>query len=148
MSLHFYSYARKGYEFIEEVSTKINATDTDKTGRMIRCVLRAIRNRLTYEASFELLAQLPMALKAIYADGWKFHLKFQKINNLDDFIAEVIKEDKHSGWNDLLSEHEVRETIVAVFQTLLHQKSVTEADLIRNLLPSDLKSLLTHEHSD
>ena len=145
MSLHFYSYARKGYEFIEDVSIKLNTTDTDKAGRMIRCVLRSIRNRLTNEESFGLLAQLPMALKAIYADGWKFSLKFQKINSLDDFIAEVIKEDKNSGWNDFSNVREASAAIVAVFQALLHQKSATEAEFIKNLLPSELKSLLTHE---
>jgi uncharacterized protein (DUF2267 family) len=143
MSLHFYSYARKGYEFIDEVAVELNTTDTDKIGRMIRCVLRALRNRLTFEESFGLLAQLPMALKAVYVDGWKPEQNLLKMNQISDFISEVVKEDYNSAWRDFSGEVEVSNVIIAVFKVLIHHISNVEAEIVLQVLPMDLQSILS-----
>lgn len=53
--------------------------------RIIRSVLHALRNRLSHQESFQLIAQLPMALKAVYVDGWKIKKEFQRISHLNEF---------------------------------------------------------------
>ena len=56
-----------------------------------------LRRRLTLDESFDLLAQLPMCIKAVYVDGWKPALFPDKsIKTLEDFIREVLEEDKRS----------------------------------------------------
>ena len=145
MSLHFYSYARKGYEFIDEVSRELKTTDTDKAGRMIRCVLRALRNRLTIEEGFSFMAQLPMALKSVFVDGWKMKKEYKKIQNMEDFSAEVLNEDAYSAWKDFTSSEEVKATILAVFKVLTRHIASNEAGIIFNVLPMDLQKLLQPE---
>jgi len=145
MSLHFYSYARKGYEFIDEVSRELKTTDTDKVGRMIRCVFRALRNRLTVEEGFNLMAQLPMALKSVFVDGWKLKSEYQKLSHLADFISETIKEDDRSAWRDFSGEEEAKASILAVFKVLTRQFSTTEVEIIIRVLPGDLQKLLQTE---
>lgn len=145
MSLHFYSYARKGYEFIDEVSRELNTTDTDKVGRMIRCVLRALRNRITIDDAFSLMTQLPMALKSVFVDGWKLNSEFQKLSHLDDFISEAIKEDDHSAWRDFSGKEDAKATIVAVFKVLTRHITPNEAEIIISVLPEDLQKLLHTE---
>ncbi len=142
MSLHFYSYARKGYEFIDEVSRELKTTDTDKVGRMIRCVLRALRNHLSIEDGFSLMAQLPMALKAVFVDGWKINSGNQKLAHLTDFIAEALKEDDQSAWKDFSGEDEAKISIIAVFKILKGHLAANEAQQINNVLPEDLQKLL------
>lgn len=145
MSLHFYSYARKGYEFIDEVARELKTTDSDKAGRMARSVLRALRHRLTIEESFHLLAQLPMALKGIYVDGWKVSLNFKQLDHVSDFISEVVKEDDNSAWRDFSNENDVKEAIVAVFKVLSRHITDEEMKELLEVLPEDLQLLLQEQ---
>jgi len=147
MSLHFYAYARKGYEFIDEVARELKTTDTDKAGRMTRCVIRAVRNQLSMEHSFGLMAQLPMALKAVYVDGWKYPGTNKNLNSLSGFIAEVVKEDDNSAWRDFSNEDEVKDTILCVFRVLSRHIVITEFENLIALLPADLKQNLSDELS-
>jgi uncharacterized protein (DUF2267 family) len=145
MSLHFYSYARKGYEFIDEVARELKSADSDKAGRMTRSVLRALRHRLTIEESFHLLAQLPMALKSIYVDGWKVSLNFKQLDHVSDFISEVIKEDDNSAWRDFSNENDVKDAIVAVFKVLSRHITDDEMKELLEVLPEDLQLLLQEQ---
>jgi len=52
-------------------------------------VFHALRNWLSHEESFQLLAQLPMALKGVYVDGWKFDKAFNRLSHINDFLDEV-----------------------------------------------------------
>ena len=143
MSLHFYAYARKGYEFIDEVARELKSNDVDKAGRMFRCVLRAIRNKLSPEASFGLLAQLPMAIKGIYVDGWRNPVKYQDTRETaKDFLSEVIREDDQSAWRDFSNESEVRDAVIAVYKVMSKHIVITEYENILKLLPSDMHELL------
>ena len=145
MSLHFYAYARKGYEFIDEVARELNSTDTDKAGRITRCVIRALRNRITIEESFSLITQLPMALKGVYVDGWKN----DDLNNSNgqniDFIKEVFKEDDNSAWRDFSNEDEVKLSIIAVLKVLSQHILVPEFENIIALLPTTMQIRIKSE---
>ncbi len=147
MSLHFYSYARKGYEFIDEVSKELKTTDTDKAGRMTKCVFRALRNRLTLDESLMFLAHLPMALKSVFVDGWKSGTKTGKLINMDDFVNEVVKEDDNSAWRDFSDKKAVHETITTVFRVLTKNITSGEIEKIMTVLPSDLQTILAVESS-
>ena len=52
-------------------------------------MFHALRNWLSHEESFQLLAQLPMALKGVYVDGWKFDKAFNRLSHINDFLDEV-----------------------------------------------------------
>ncbi len=56
MPLDFEKYAVKGNEFVRLVAEEL-LMSKDKTGRIIRAVLHALRNRLSHKESFQLLAQ-------------------------------------------------------------------------------------------
>jgi uncharacterized protein (DUF2267 family) len=145
MSMHFYSFARKGYEFIDEVAQELETEDTDKAGRITRSVLRALRNRLTLEESLHFLAQLPMMLKAIYVDSWSMTMNYEKMKHISDFISEVVKEDDASAWKDFSSSDEVQQSIIAVFKVLARHISPGEVENLMEVLPEDLQLVLQVE---
>jgi len=145
MSLHFYSYARKGYDFIDEVARELKTDDTDKAARMTRSVLRALRHRLTIEESFHLLAQLPMALKSVYVDGWKVSLNFKQLDHVSDIISEVVKEDDNSAAGDFSNKTDVRNAIVAVFIVLSRHITADEMKELLEVLPENLQLLLQEQ---
>ncbi len=143
MSLHFYAYARKGYEFIDDVATALHLDDTDKAGRLTRCVFRALRNQLSMEDSFRLVAHLPMALKAVYVDGWKINPKPEDEKISSDIISEVVREDANSAWRDFSNHDEVKNVVLGVFKVLLrHVGELEMTNLIAVLPPLLRKELL------
>ena len=142
MSLQFYAYARKGHEFVDEVARELSISDVDRAGRLTRCVFRALRNKLSVPESFKLVAQLPMALKAVYMDGWKHPEDLTFIATTSDFISEVIKEDDRSAWRDFSSEEDVRDAVSAVFRVLASHTVAGEFLNIVKVLPNELRSEL------
>jgi uncharacterized protein (DUF2267 family) len=93
MPLNFDKYAAKGNEFINALETELENKGRDHAARVLRSVFRALRNRLSVNESMQFAAQLPMALKAVYIDGWKPGKKQKRIQTMDDFANEVIHED-------------------------------------------------------
>jgi uncharacterized protein (DUF2267 family) len=92
MSPDFEKYAAKRNEFVSLVAAELQMPG-DEVGRIIQAVFHALRNRLSHEESFQLLAQLPMVLKGVYADGWHFDKDFSRITHINDFPDEVRMED-------------------------------------------------------
>lgn len=139
MSLQFYAYARKGHEFIDEVAHELPTSDIDRAGRMTRCVFRALRNHLPLADSFSLMAQLPMALKSVYADGWKLPSEENSNSRIADFLSEVVKEDDRSAWRDFSNEEEVEIAVKAVFRVLSRHMVAGEFIHILKVLPQGLR---------
>jgi uncharacterized protein (DUF2267 family) len=140
MALNFEKYAAKGNEFLNKLATRLGDVENrDRAGRVLRCVLRALRNRVTIEESLQLLSQLPMVIKALYVDGWKIHHEFTRIKTMEDFSEEVLKEDGHSAWRDFSSIEEATDAIEAVMKTLADYVSAGELHDVINLMPKEIK---------
>ena len=68
--MNFHKYADKGNLILNEVASELGKNEDKKlAGRMLRSVLHVLRSRLTIEESFQLIAQLPMAIKAVYENS-------------------------------------------------------------------------------
>lgn len=142
MSLDFEKYAQKGNEFLNYLMRELRTEDRDKASRILRAVLRALRNRLTTEESMQLIAQLPMALKATYVDGWKLTRAFERIKHLDELVYEVLLEDRNTASFDFQNEEGVKYAIGAVFRTLVRYISEGELEDILALMPREIKEFL------
>ncbi|MFM9911674.1 MAG: DUF2267 domain-containing protein [Chitinophagaceae bacterium] len=141
MSLHFDKYASKGNEFVQLVAEDL-AVSPDKAGRIIRAVLHALRNRLTHEESFQLLSQLPMALKGVYVDGWRFNKDFNRINRLTDFLDEVKQEDGNQAGYDFGNNAKALAAIATVFNAMHYFVSDGEMNDIIAVMPEALKKFI------
>jgi uncharacterized protein (DUF2267 family) len=140
MTLNFEKYAAKGNEFVNKVADRLGDVENrDRAGRVLRSVLRALRNRLSVEESLQLISQLPMAIKAVYVEGWKAHHEFYRIKTLDDFCEEVMKEDGLAAWRDFSSMEEAKEAIEAVMKTLADYVTAGELHDIIDLMPKEIK---------
>jgi len=114
----------------------------EKAGRVIRAVLHALRNRLTHEESFQLIAQLPMALKGVYVDGWWFEKDFNRISHVDDFLDEVREEDSGLAGYDFGNNKRARAAVAAVFKAMNYFVSEGEMNDIIAVIPQELKMLI------
>ena len=117
MSLDFLQYAAKGNAFVNKIAEELNVP-RDQAGRIVRAVFHALRDRLSTDESFQFLAQLPMALKGVYVDGWKHQETFVRIRHLDDFLDQIRQEDKGTAGYDFGNNQRALKAVSVVFQTL------------------------------
>ncbi len=140
--MNFEKYAAKGNLFLKELAKELGDPENkDKAGRILKAVLKALRDRLSHEESMHLLAQLPMCIKAIYVDGWKLTKTPEKIKNIQEFIQEVRKYDIPRAEQDFKDDKEAEKAIRAVFKVIKRHISDGEAYDIKAELPKQLKEL-------
>ena len=138
MSLDFLEYAAKGNAYVNRVAETLQV-QRDQAARIVRSVLHALRNRLSHEESFQLLAQLPMALKAVYVDGWKHSDSYLRIRRPEEFLDEIRKEDDGVAGYDFGNDQRAALATAAVLNILFESISEGEARSILNTLPESLK---------
>ena len=139
--MNFEKHAAKGNEFVHRLAIRLgDEKNRERAGRVLRCVLRALRNHLSIEESFQLMAQLPMAIKAIYVDGWAPSQVHARIKTIEALAEEVRKEDGLSVENDFPGISDAMDGIEAVIKTVADYVSAGELHDIVSILPAGMKS--------
>ena len=141
MTLDFNKYAMKGNEFLNRLEENLGSADRAHAARILRSTFRVLRNHLTFEESLQLLSQLPMAIKSVYVDGWKKG-EHQKIKTVDEFLIEVIHEEKDGAWKDFGSKEDIVDCVRAVIDTMRLYVSSEEIDQALGTLPRRLRAVL------
>ena len=141
MLFDFEKNAVKGNEFVRLVAEELEVP-LDKAGRIIRAVFHALRNRLSHEESFQLLAQLPMSLKGVYVDGWRFDKVFNRISYINDFLDEVRQEDSGLAGYDFGNNSKAGDAVASVFKALNYFVSEGEMNDIIDVMPTELKQFI------
>jgi len=141
--MNFEKYAAHGNAFVNEVAHALEiGSDKDRAGRIVRSVLHALRARLTVAESFHLLAQLPMALKAVYVDGWTPSPQPDKhIKTSDDLVEQVLILDGATAVRDLPTLSFGRRAVDAVFHALKRHISAGEVRGVSRGLPRALQQM-------
>ena len=143
MALNFNKYAAEGNEFIKGLAKELGyPDDTGRAGRVLKTVLHALRHQLTAEESVQLVAQLPMFLKAVYVDNWSLHPHGEKPKHYKEFFEEIQKLDGKSGQHDFPDDDAIDNAVVVVFIVLRKHVSLGELENIKAVLPKDLKTML------
>ena len=137
----FEFYAAKGNAFVRLVADELDAPRA-RSGRVIRSVLHALRNCLSHEESFRLLAQLPLVLKGVYVDGWHFDKDNTPVGHLNDFLAEVMKEDKELAAYDFGDYENEKIAVASVFRVLSCFITEAEMEHVLGILPSELHAFI------
>lgn len=139
MALEFEKYAMKGNEFINLLAHRLgDGHDRDRAARILRSVLRALRNHLSIEESVELLSHLPMALKAVYVDGWKIKDQHTTIDVIS-LPEEIMKEDGLISKSDFKDEEEVIEALRAVIEMIAIHFEPEESTIFEEDLREEFK---------
>ncbi len=138
----FNKYAQKGNQMVNELAAELGIPEDKETAfRILRAVLRALRNQLSIEESFQLLAQLPMAIKGIYVEQWNISKSEGRARNVHDFVAAVRHQDHPMGRHDLMTAKDGINAVMAVFKVLSAHVSAGEIKDIISVLPTPLKDL-------
>lgn len=143
MALNFDKMANEGNQFIKELAGQLGyPEDTSRAGRVLRSILHALRDQLTPEESLQLLAQLPMFLKAVYVENWRSQEKKERIKSLEEFFDKIRSLDQPSAANDFASDDEIDRACSVVLMSLRKYVSLGELEDIKAILSKELKPLL------
>ncbi len=143
MAISFEKFAQEGNEYLNELAADLgHPNEKGQTSILLRAVLHALRDRITISQSFHLLAQLPMFLKGIYVEQWKYREKPLALDSLEAFKDAVKKEQAKFGEREFNWNQSTEELIRMVF-TSLGTRYLTEGELedIVSQMPEDLKEL-------
>ena len=141
MSLDFEKTAVEGNEFVRLVAEELEVS-LDKAGRIIRALIHALRSRLSYKESFQLLAELPVWLTVVYVAGWRFDKNFNRISHVNDFLDEVTQEDGGLAAYDFGKNSKAGVAVASVFKALKYFVSEEEINDIFNVMPTELKQFI------
>ena len=133
----FEKYAVKGNEFLSLLKESLATEDDGHAARILKSTFRVLRNHFTFEESLQLLAQLPMAIKSVYVDGWKKG-EHKRLHNVDDFLLEIIQEDAERDFND---KEDILDSVRSVIDTMRVYVSVQEMDQALATLPRQITEL-------
>lgn len=144
MALDFNKYAKEGNTFIKEYARELNlGKDTEKAGRIFSAIMHALREIITPQESLQLVAQMPMFMKAAYVNGWTLKKEKPKIKHMEEFVELVRKHDGVAAVNDFGYEDELAERYIDItFIYLRKYISLGELEDIRDGLPKNLKSMI------
>jgi len=140
--MDFNKYAAKGNQMLDEIALELGLPgNRDLAKRFLRSTLHILRERLTIEESFQLMAQLPFVIKAMYVDGWKYTTKPNRIKNIKEFVRKMIHEDYPSGHHDIQTTKDGENAVRAVLKVLRKHVSEGEIKDILVSIPPELRPL-------
>jgi uncharacterized protein (DUF2267 family) len=136
-------YAASGNEFLREVAEELRIPgDIEMAGRIVRSVLHALRARLTLEEAFDLMAQLPLALRGVFGDGWRPTKGPDKsLRTAEDFLNAVTAQDPRTSLRDFPNPMRTQHAVQAVFRVLKRHVSRGESADVAGQLPRRLRPL-------
>ena len=145
MALNFNQFAAEANEFLKEYDKELMLDgDRDKAGRILSSILHGLREVIPTEESLQLLAQLPMFLKAVYVNGWTVR-KRNKVKNMNEFVDLIRDFDGLTSMHDFSSYELAIQYIHTTFLLLSRYISSGELNDIKSGLPKDLKAIVYHK---
>lgn len=141
MAINFEQYAQKGNQFLNELAAELGNSSKEQAGRLTRAVFRTLRDVLTINESFQLISQLPMALKSVYVDGWDINIR-KALRTEKDFLNNVAGEEGPTAWEDFSDMNDIRRAVVATFRVMRNYVSEGEFNDIESELPAQLKKMV------
>ncbi|MDB9720962.1 DUF2267 domain-containing protein [Winogradskyella sp.] len=141
MALNFNKYATEGNTFMKAYAKELSLFDDyDQAGRILSTILHGLRSMISTEESLQLIAQLPIFLKAIYVNGWTLKAK-EKIKNTDDFIAYLRVISGNTALIDFYSDEIAEADVHSTFKMLRNYVSSGQMEDVIGQLPKQLKKL-------
>lgn len=140
---YFDKHVKEINEFVKDLSIELgHPDDQTQTIRLLRAVLHTVRDRITISESFDLLAQLPMMLKALYVEQWKYSEKPPlDYSDISGFKEAVEREQERMGEQKFDWEESTEDLARIVLASLRKYLTDGQAIHIMDQMPKEVKSI-------
>jgi uncharacterized protein (DUF2267 family) len=135
MQINVNKYTAEANRFLHEVAAELgDPISVDAAARVSVAVFHSLRERLSVDESFQLLAQLPMIMKGVYVDGWDPSQQTDPLS-LKNFISQLREHDRIAASRDFGTEEQAIRNIQAVLRVMAHYVSEEQMKIIKQKLP-------------
>lgn len=141
MATDFDKYAARGNEMLNALSEELHVPP-EKSLRILRSVLHAIRDHLTVAESMQALSQLPMILKAVYVDQWNVSRQQPRIHHVSQFLDEIREHDKGMSGYDFGNNESAQKAVRTVLKVLSYYISEGEFQDLIAVMPEEIKKFM------
>ena len=116
---NFEKFSQEGRTFMNQLATNLGHPDDEATAaRVLKAVLHTFRDSVMMSEAFDFMAQLPLSLKAVFVDQWKYQENPKKLRSLEAFTKEVEAQQARMGERDFGWPESTEEIIKTTFLTL------------------------------
>ncbi len=126
--------------WIKEIGESLDISERQRSYRVLKGVLQALRDRLTVEEAVQAGAQFPMLVRGFYYEGWRPAEVPVRIRSQEEFLDRV-RGNLHDIVSDPARPLDVEQATRTVFQVLSRHVSRGEIDDVRNMLPGEIRAL-------
>lgn len=138
------TYLNEANAYFNKLSNELgHANEQQKVMRIWRAVMHALRDRITISESFDLMAQLPVILRGIYAEQWKYSekpaLDYQTVAEMKEVVKNLQERygEKDFNWNK-----PTEEIISISINSMSEFLTDGQLDHIRDQMPKEVKGLV------
>ncbi len=142
MTLHYNRFGENLSDFLGELAEELGLPqDKDHAYHVLRTFFHVLRKRLRTAQSFSLLDLMPLALKAVYVDGWHIQNQTDSLLDLDDFEAEMLTEYGAGAGRDFLPRDKIIIAVKDLFRVLSNRLGEYEKTAFYSELPDAIRPL-------
>ncbi|MBU3889786.1 DUF2267 domain-containing protein [Methylosinus sp. KRF6] len=127
-------------QWLNELMHAVDWEEKQRTYRLLRATLHALRDRLPAHEAVQLGAQLPMLIRGLYYDGWRLKDRPPTERTKEAFLAHIeaaFERDPNADTEALVKE---------VFNLLTRKISKGEIDDVEHALPAEVRALWPLAH--
>lgn len=149
MSFNINKFAQEGFTFVNELSTELgHPGENEASSRLLRSVLHVMRDRITMSENLDVIAQLPMFLKAIYVEQWKYREKPLKFDTMEEFCNLVKEHQSRMGEREFNWDESTDVLVLRTFRALRKYLTQGAAGHVLDQMPKEIKEELEPELSN
>lgn len=143
-NLNFDQYVHESNRYMNKLSEQLGHPDEqNRTYILLKAVLQTIRDRITISESFDLMSQLPLVLRGVYTEQWKYSEKPSlRYDTIEEMKEEVKTIQKRYGEQEFDWDKSTEELTSIVINSLKEFVSEGQIDHIRNQMPKEVKTLI------
>lgn len=139
--MKFEEYAPEANKFLKEVAEELGQPeDTDHAYRVMKSVFHTMRDILTPEESLRLIAQLPLAIKGLYVDGWQLQVK-DRIRSMPAFLQALREKSDRSAGRDFGNDETAKHHTKCVLNVVKRHVATGEVQHVIDQFPMELAEL-------
>lgn len=143
--VNFEKYQQEAHEFLNKLSSDLgHPEEQNRVFIILRSVIHTVRDRITISESFDLMAQLPVILRGIYSEQWKYSEKPPMQYKTIEEMKELVKSQQAQFGEDEFNWSESTEEIISTTLNCLRQY-FTEGQMnhITGQMPKEVQQLMS-----
>lgn len=146
-NLNFETFLQDAHEYVNGLAIKLgHPEEKQRVLQIWRAVMHSIRDRIDMGEAFQVMDPLPMILKGIYVQNWKYNEKPPlNYNSLEEMKTQVKQLQKQFGEEDFPWSKSTEEIISETFFSLKQFMGEAQLDHLIGQMPKEIQEYLLQQ---